>query len=105
MAGNPEEDKFWIKISIYVLGTVLGVASKLAVMHRTKSITFKDVMINTVIAFSAAWVVYAGLVSTGMEEYATLASVLCGRFADDILQIVWKWFKTIIFQTNRDINK
>jgi ethanolamine transporter EutH len=104
MAGNPEEDKFWLKISIYILGTVLGVASKLAVMHRTKSINLKDVIINTIVAFSAAWVVYAALVATGRESYATLASVLCGRFADDIFQIVWKWFKTMIGQVNKDLN-
>jgi uncharacterized membrane protein YeaQ/YmgE (transglycosylase-associated protein family) len=101
MAGNPEEDKFWLKISIYILGTVLGVASKLAVMHRTKSINLTDIITNTIVAFSAAWLVYFWLVGMGKENYATLASVLCGRFADDIIQVAWKYIKVI--RTNKDL--
>jgi len=72
-------------------------------MHRTKSINLKDIIGNSLVAFAAAWIVYNALTISGNGQYATLSSVLCGRFADDILQMGWKWFKAIVFQTNKDI--
>ena len=104
MAGNPEEESIYIKIAIYIAGTAIGVGAKLADMYRTKNITFKDVFINSTIAFAAAWGAFAGLQYTGHTELATMVSVLCGRFADDVLQVLWRQVKTFLKIANDDLN-
>jgi len=103
MAGNPEEEKLWLKLAIYLFGTSLGVAAKLAVMHRQKSIVLKDVIVNSIIAFAAAWLVYALLDSSGMTQYATVCSVLSGRFADDIIQMIWKGIRAFLKTSAEEI--
>lgn len=101
---TPEDQDFITKIALYIVGTILGIGAKLASMHRVKPVTIKDVIINSTVAFAAAYLVYALLVYTGHTSLATISSVICGRFADDVLQLAWKAFKTLIKTTNDDLN-
>jgi hypothetical protein len=106
MPGIPPEDQDFItKIALYVLGTILGIGAKLASMHRVKPVTIKDVIINSSVAFAAAYLVYALLVETGHTHLATISSVLCGRFADDVLSLAWKALKSFLKTTSDDLNK
>ena len=86
MAGNHEQDGSLIKIIIYAVGVLAGVGAKLAMMHRKKPINMRDVIVNSVIAFASAFFVYSLLVYTGNTQLATVSSVICGRFAEDVLR-------------------
>lgn len=86
MADNPEEQSVIIKIIIYCVGVTAGVAAKLATMHRTKPINLKDILVNTTVAFAASFFVYSVLDYWGYTKMAIMLSVICGRFADDMLK-------------------
>jgi len=98
-----ENEEFFTKLWLYLaygLGVGAGVAAKLAVMARTKDINFKDIVINSTIAFATAFAVYQFLKLQGALQYALPASVFCGRFADDIFRILFdalkEWLKVLI---------
>ena len=83
---------------LYCLGVSAGVAAKLAVMARSRNINFKDVAINTTIAFSAAFGAFFIMkripgIDTNIKLFV---SVFLGRFADDIWAIAWDGFKTLL---------
>lgn len=85
------ESKTIIETIIYAGGTVLGIAAKLADMHRRKNITKKDVIVNSILALATAFCVYWLLKDWGVNQnIANGVSVLCGRFSDDVLKLIWK---------------
>lgn len=94
-----------LKAGRYIFGVVVGVSAKLAVMHRIKNLTWKDVMINSVIALAAAYFMYNVLIYYGYEKMATPISVICGRYSDDVLNLALKWFKKVLKMTADDMNK
>jgi hypothetical protein len=94
-----------LKAGRYILGVVVGVAAKLAIMHRTKNITWKDVTINSAIALATAYGMYHFLIYIGRPEVATPISVICGRYSDDILNLAFRWFKRAAKMTADDIDK
>lgn len=80
----------------YIVGVILGLAAKVAVLHKNEKLSFADVMRNAAIAMAAAYLVYHILIFTGNENVATPISVLCGRYSDDVLNITWLKFKKIV---------
>jgi len=90
MPPNNEETTFLTKLIVYIVGVTLGVGAKLAIMHKEKSITWKDVIVNSVVAFAAAYLTWQVLYTAGYPQMANVCSVICGRFADDTLKFVWK---------------
>ena len=85
-----------LKILIYALGVAAGVGAKLAVMHRKKPIVLKDIIINAVVAFAAAFAVYSWLIYIGHKDLAMPFSVICGRYGDDILRYMLYISKKIV---------
>jgi hypothetical protein len=106
MPQTPEDDGSLIKILAYMLGVVAGVGAKLAAMHKKNPITLKDIAVNSAIAFAAAFLVYSALDYWGHTKAAIVSSVICGRFADDILSTSWrsfkKWFKILDDEINNE---
>lgn len=94
-----------LKAGRYIAGVAIGVAAKLAIMHRTKNITWKDVVINSAIALATAYGMYHFLIYIGKPEVATPISVICGRYSDDILNLAFKWLKKAAKMTADDIEK
>ena len=94
-----------LKAGKYILGVVVGVTAKLAIMHRTKNITWKDVAINSAIALATAYGMYHFLIYIGKPEVATPISVICGRYSDDILNLAFKYLKRSAKSAAEDIDK
>ena len=105
MPPNNEETTFLTKILIYILGVALGVGAKLAVMHKEKSITWKDVLVNSIVAFAAAYLTWQVLYTAGYPQMANVVSVICGRFADDTLKFAWKMLVKLAGNAADDISK
>jgi hypothetical protein len=100
----PDNDnKFLINVLLYCIGTIAGLGAKLAVMHKKNPITMKDIMVNSAIAFAAAFLVYFLLDYFGHQQAAIVSSVICGRFADDILTVLWKSFKKYFKDLSNEI--
>lgn len=105
MPQTPEDDGSLFKLIAYSIGVIAGLGAKLASMHKKNPITLKDVAINSAIAFASAFLVYSMLDYYGQTKAAIVSSVICGRFADDILTITWKSFKKWFHAINDEIEK
>ena len=82
------------EIVLYAGGTLLGLASQIAEMHKHQKVTVKDVIISSTIALSTAFCLYWMLKEMGVgENLRNGAAVLCGRFADDVLKLLWRTFR------------
>lgn len=91
---NPQETKATlIKLALYLLGVGIGLAAKLATIHKEKTLTMKEAILQTMIALATAYIVWAIFWYQGKPEYAIVCAVLCGRFGDAILIMSWKLFK------------
>ncbi len=93
---QPEQTNFFLKAGLYVFGILLGLGVKLALISKEKPLTVKDFIIHGTIAFAAAWAVWAILEHYGHLDLANIASVIVGRYADQILVAIWKSVKNII---------
>ncbi len=93
---NNESAGFWTKAGLYVIGIVLGLGVKLAVMNKEKVLTVKDFILHGLMAFSCAWIVWAILEHYNHLDLANIASVIVGRYADFILVAIWKAIKKTI---------
>lgn len=97
---NQETHSWILKMLTYLLGVSAGVAAKIAVMYKKKPLNWrdvcKDIAVNSAIAFAAAYLVWAVLTASGHQDAAFMCSVICGRFADDVLKIGWKVFKKFL---------
>ena len=82
-----EETSLLTKLGVYLLGVGLGVGAKIATMYKQEPITWKVVIKNTLIAFAAAYLIWQLLYTAGYPQMANVLSVVCGRFADDILKM------------------
>ncbi len=91
MAGTPEEQTFWTKVITYIVGVIFGVGARLAIMHKEKNITRKDILVNTSLAFATAYFVWMALHYYGRGDMANVCAVLCGRFGDDILRAGYRF--------------
>ena len=105
MPQNPDENKFIVNVILYIVGTIAGLGAKLAVMHKKNPITMKDVIVSSAIAFAAAFLVYFLLDYFGHTQAAIVCSVICGRFADDVLTIAWKSVKKYLKILDNEINE
>jgi S-ribosylhomocysteine lyase LuxS involved in autoinducer biosynthesis len=73
-------------------------------MHRKKAITLQEAVVNAAIALAAAWIVYNLLEYSGHKEIANVASVVCGRYADDVLKMGWDLIKKFLGNLDEQVN-
>lgn len=101
----PDEfQKLIAKIAVYSIGTILGIAAKLATLNKEKALTMKDVLFHSIIAFATAYLVWWMLDGKVSESLLISISVVIGRFGDVILLAVGKGIKNFILQTiNKDL--
>lgn len=97
--------EFLTKIGMFIFGVTLGLAAKLATLNKEEKLTFKVFFYQTTVALAAAWGVWHLLIAVGRPDWATGASVVVGRFADNILLMMWRAFKSFFKQANDDIQK
>ena len=93
---NEEYRSFLVKISLYIIGIILGLVAKLAVINKEKPLTIKDFILHSSIAFACAWLVWAILSYYGRLELANIFSVIVGRYGDHILFAIWKAIKNML---------
>ena len=103
---NHEQASFWVKLGFYITGTLLGLGTKLAIINQQRQLTIKDFILHSFVAFACAWLVWAILAHYDHIDLANIASVIVGRYGDQILLLVWKAIKTVIvsFTKNPNIN-
>lgn len=97
---NNESANFWTKAGLYLIGIILGLGAKLAVMNKEKPLTVRDFILHGFIAFACAWLVWAILAHYDYLDFANIASVIVGRYADFILVAIWKSIKKSINTDN-----
>lgn len=85
-----------VKAGTYIVGLLLGLGAKLALMNKEKTLTMKEFIMHSMVAFACAWVVWYSLRYYGKLELANVCSVVVGRYADLILFSVWKQLKSMI---------
>lgn len=106
MPDQPHEEfqRLFAKVAVYTIGTLLGIAAKLATLNKEKTITMKDVLFHSVIAFATAYLVWWMLEGKVSESILVSVSVVIGRFGDVILLAIGRGVKNFILQTiNRDL--
>lgn len=90
---STEAQSLLVKVVVYVLGVSLGLAAKLAVIHKERMLTWKDIILHTAIAFAAAWLTWFALQQYHLDGWANVSAVIVGRFGDSILIMIWKGIK------------
>lgn len=106
MAGNTnEEQHFAVKILIYMSGVIIGLGAKLAMINNESRLTWKQVIYHSMVAFACAWCMWYAFQSIGRPDLATWAAVICGRFGDNVLMVIWDGFKKFLGKINEDINQ
>lgn len=105
MSNKQELYELLSKIGLFIIGVALGLAAKLATLNKTEKLTFKVFFYQTSVALAAAWAIWHLLMSINKPDLATGASVVVGRFADNILLMLWRAFKSFFKQANDDIQK
>lgn len=85
-----------VKIALYVGGTILGLAAKLAAVNKLGKLTWKQSAYHSLVAFACSFFVWHLLKYNDKLEIANIASVIVGRFGDLILVAVWKGIKDLI---------
>lgn len=83
------------KLAIYIPGVILGLAAKLSKIRKHRKLTWREGIFQTTVAFSSAWLVYWALAKWWHVdvETAAVASVVCGRFGDEIINWVGAYLK------------
>ena len=93
---NEEYHNVLYKVGLYVVGIVLGLSAKLALINKEKPLTVKDFVLHSSIAFACAWCVWAIMAHYDQLDYANVVSVIVGRYGDYVLYAIWKGIKNII---------
>lgn len=88
-----ETGKLVIKIGVYVVGTLIGLAAKLATINYERGLSMKAIIYHTAVAFACAWLVWFLLSHYGQENLAMPAAVVVGRFGDVLLMQIWRAIK------------
>lgn len=104
MGYQPVDNDDWIsKLVVYIVGTLIGITSKLITIHRESDLTMKEAVFQSSIALACAWIVWWLLqdkIPTGM---AAACSVVVGRFGDSMLIAIGKALKSwILNNTNNN---
>lgn len=90
MAETPQEATSWlIKVATYIIGVLLGLAAKMAIKHKEKTLTWKEALVDALIAGAAAWFVWWLLSYYKKEDFAIICAVIVGRYGDAILKAAW----------------
>ena len=86
----PDEEyrSFFIKAALYIVGIILGLVSKLAVISKEKPLTVKEFILHSSVAFACAWAVWSILAYYGRLDLANIMSVIVGRYGDYILMAI-----------------
>lgn len=86
MDQDQEKVSLLLKISLYLFGVTLGIGAKLATIYSKRMITKKDIVVNAMLAYSAAWFVLAILYYYKVSLFWMLAAaVVVGRDGDSII--------------------
>lgn len=93
---HPEATNIIVKGTLYVVGILLGLCAKIAILYKDKPITVKEFLSQGAMAFAAAWLVWSILEHYGYLDLANIASVIVGRYSDYILIAVWRAIKNLI---------
>lgn len=93
---NEQLRELLLKAIVFVPGVVLGLVAKLSKINREKKLTVKETIYQTSVALSSAWIVYAVLQKYGLYDWSAPASVICGRFGDELLVWLWRMGKNLI---------
>lgn len=94
MENNNEFNTLWFKFCLYLFSVSLGIGAKLATIYKKRMITKKDVIISSLLAYSAAWVVLAVLYAYKAPMWVMLvAAVVVGRDGDNILYAISSFAK------------
>lgn len=100
MAVHNEDTSFLVKIATYAIGIILGLGAKLAIIHKEKTLTLKEFVLHSIVAFACAWLVWSALAYYGKLDLANIFSVIVGRYSDVILMAAWKQLKKLINDFN-----
>lgn len=83
---NSENTGFWVKVGLYIMGSLLGVAAKLATMQRERPITHVDIIIEMCISSAACFLVWSFFhFKLKEDDLVIVASVIVGRYGDKVL--------------------
>lgn len=96
MPVHNEETSFFVKVATYLIGLLLGLGAKLAIMNKEKTLTLKEFILHSMVAFACAWMVWSVLAYYGKLDLANIFSVIVGRYSDVILLAAWKQIKRMI---------
>lgn len=91
-----ETTNFLVKAIMYVIGILLGLGTKLAKLNKEQPLTVKDFILHGLVAFACAWLVWALLEHYDHLDLANIASVIVGRYGDNILILLWKGIRNVI---------
>lgn len=100
---NTETQGLALKLLVYLGGVLLGLAAKLAVKNKDKTLTKAEIIMHSLVAFAAAYFTWAVLDYFKLKDISTPASVIVGRFGDNILMAAWKMIQTAIKSKNVNI--
>lgn len=95
MAQVPD-DGFWTKITIYIAGALLGLASKLANLHKQKNMSKREFIARAFTAFACSWAVWQTLEYYNNLKVAAMLSVFVGRYGDEVIILIWKQLKETV---------
>lgn len=87
---NSENSSLFIKLLGYVGGVLLGLAVKIAILHKEKPLTLREFITHSLIAFACAYLCWSVMTHYGIVEWANIVSVIVGRYGDLILIMIWK---------------
>lgn len=95
--------QFVFKVGGYLLGVLIGLSAKLAQKHKENKLTWSEGILQSSLAFAAAWACWHWLEYLDQESLKLPVSVFVGRFGDNILLIIWdflkKFFRQLLSET------
>ncbi len=95
MAQVPD-DGFYTKVAIYIAGTILGLAAKLANLNKQKNMTKREFLARGLTAFACSWAVWQTLEHYNNLKLAAMLSVFVGRYADEVIVLMWKGIRDAV---------
>ena len=85
---------FFTKLAVYCGGVLLGLGARLAIIHKEKNLTMKEVLSQSTVAFASAYLTWAILQTYAHPEMANVCAVIVGRFGDSILMMAYRAIRT-----------
>lgn len=94
------------KILTYVFGISIGLAAKLTLMHKQGKLSIEEMVYRTVVALACAYLIWQLLSYYNVNENIRQgASVIVGRFGDEILMAIWEVIKKSVNNAEHNLMK